>query len=82
MRSFQDTKATLFLIRCTMQVCTMVCGKIDIWKAHEAVDHGNQDVVDALTPRTLSSLTTLSQNLAPSVCSIQSPSTSFSPFRP
>src|SRR5579864_7910897 len=33
----------------------------------------------SLTPRALSSLITLSQNLAPSLCSIHSPSTSFSP---
>src|SRR6266536_2129270 len=26
LRSFQDTNARLFRIRCTMQVCTMVCG--------------------------------------------------------
>lgn len=30
LRSFHDTKAKLFLIRCTIQVCTMVCANTDL----------------------------------------------------
>jgi hypothetical protein len=45
-------------------------------KARETGVDRDQDVVDAAA---FSSLITLSQNLAPSACSIQSPSTLFSP---
>src|SRR5262249_17467859 len=30
LRSFHETKAKLFLIRCTMQVCTTVCGNTEV----------------------------------------------------
>ena len=43
-------------------------------KASQAVDHGDQDVLD---PRAFKSFITLSQNLAPSVVSIQRPRMSF-----
>src|SRR5262245_23635629 len=30
LRSFQDTNTKLLLIRCTIQVCTVVCGNTDV----------------------------------------------------
>src|SRR6516165_10451089 len=79
LRSFHDTKARLLRIRCTMQVCTTVCGNTDVIASGKPLSPSTTAMRMSLTPRALSSLTTLSQNLAPSVCSIHSPRTSFSP---
>ena len=75
MRSFQDTNARLLRIRCTMQVCTTVCGNTEVIASGKPFSPSTTAIRMSLTPRASSSLTTLSQNLAPSVCSIQSPST-------
>src|SRR6478672_1293197 len=75
LRSFRDTKARLLRIRWTMQVCTTVCGNTDVIASGKPLSPSTTAMRISLTPRALSSLTTLSQNLAPSVCSIQSPRT-------
>src|SRR6516165_2954534 len=62
-----------------MQVCTMACGNTEVIASGKPLSPSTTAMRMSLTPWALSSLTTLSQNLAPSVCSIQSPSTSFSP---
>jgi hypothetical protein len=50
LRSFHDTKARLLRMRCTMQVCTTVCGNTDVIAFREAlepINHRNENVVDA-----------------------------------
>src|SRR5215813_12491890 len=78
LRSFHETKAKLFLIRCTMQVCTTVCGNSEVIASGKPLKPSTTAIRMSLTPRAFSSLTTLSQNLAPCTCSIQRPSTLFS----
>lgn len=56
LRSFQDTKLSELRIRCTMQICPVVCGKT------APIASGKP-----FSPSITASI--LSQNLAPSVCS-------------
>ena len=62
-----------------MQVWTAACGNTVPIASGKPVSPSTTAIRMSPTPRVLSSFITLSQNLAPSVCSIHSPSTSFSP---
>src|ERR1700722_20291989 len=62
-----------------MHVCTTACGNTDVIASGKPLSPSTTAMRMSLTPRALSSLTTFSQNLAPSVCSIHGPRTSFSP---
>ncbi len=79
LRSFQETKAKELRIRCTMQVCTAVRGNTVPMASGKPVSPSTTAIRISCRPRAWSSFITLSQNLAPSVCSIHSPSTSLSP---
>src|SRR3954469_9219090 len=81
LRSFQETNARLLRIKCTMQVCTVACGNTEVIASGKPLSPSTTAIRISLRPRVLSSFITLSQNLAPSLCSIQSPSTSLSPIR-
>ena len=56
-----------------MQVCTTVCGKTALMASGKPFRPSTTAIRMSWAPRVLSSLTTRSQNLAPSVCSIQMP---------
>jgi hypothetical protein len=62
-----------------MQVCTVVSRKTVPIASGNPFSPSTTAIRTLPTPRVLSSFITLSQNLAPSVCSIHSPRTSFSP---
>ena len=74
-----DTKSSELRIRCTMQVCTMACGNTAVMASGKPLRPSTTATRMSAMPRFLSSFMTLSQNLAPSVCSIQIPRISFVP---
>ena len=59
-----------------MQVCTVVAGNATSMASERPLRPSTTAIRISATPRAFRSLNTLSQNLAPSVCSIQIPSTS------
>src|SRR3974377_2427157 len=61
----------LLRIRGTMQVCTMVCGNTEVIALGKPLSPSTTATRISSTP--LSSLTTLSQNFAPSACSNPEP---------
>lgn len=62
-----------------MQVWTWACGNT-VWIASgKPFSPSTTAIGTSCTPRFFSSFMTFSQNFAPSVCSTQMPSTSFSP---
>ena len=50
MRSFQDTNAKLFRIRCTMQVCTVVCGNTEAIASGKPLSPSTTAMRMSLTP--------------------------------
>ena len=62
-----------------MQVCTHACGKVASIASGKPFRPSTQLIKTSWTPRRLRSLSTASQNLAPSVSCHQIPRTSRSP---
>src|SRR5207237_7606403 len=62
-----------------MHSCTSVLGKTVSIASGKPFSPSTQAIKMSVTPRFLSSVTTCSQNLAPSVCAIHNPKTSFKP---
>ena len=69
----------LWRTRCTMQSCTCAFGKTVSMASGEPLRPSTQAMKMSQTPRFFSSVTTWSQNFAPSVCATHSPSTSLTP---
>lgn len=65
---------------CTMHSCTVVCGNTASIASGNPFSPSTQAMKMSCTPRLRSSVTTCSQNLAPSVWASHTPSTSFSPL--
>src|SRR6266403_3342209 len=62
-----------------MHSCTSVCGKTLSIASGNPFSPSTQAMKMSVTPRFFSSVTTCSQNLAPSVCAIHNPRTSLNP---
>ena len=78
-RSFHEHRLRPCRIRCTMQVCTWVSGKTLRIASGNPFRPSMTAIRMSCRPRLRSSFITRSQNLAPSFCSIHSPSTSLLP---
>src|ERR1700730_16853916 len=78
-RSFHDAKSMELRMRCTMQVCTIVCGKTALIASGKPFRPSTTAMRMSPTPRFFSSFMTRSQNLAPSEVSIHRPRKSFAP---
>ncbi|VUX46776.1 conserved hypothetical protein [Candidatus Defluviicoccus seviourii] len=72
LRSLYETKASEWRIRWTTQVCTWACGKTAVIASGKPFRPSTTAISTSSTPRLFSSFMTRSQNLAPSLCSIQS----------
>src|SRR5437867_7822893 len=64
-----------------MHSCTSVCGYSASMASGNPFSPSTQAMKISFTPRFFSSVSTCSQNLAPSCCATHSPSTSFCPSR-
>jgi len=68
-------------IRCTVQVCTVVCGQVASMASGNPVSPSRHTMSTSRTPRLRSSAHTPAQNFAPSVAWTQIPSTCLTPSR-
>ena len=81
LRSFQEAYRIELRIRWTTQVCTIACGQIEPTASGSPDSPSQQTISTSRMPRLRSSVSTPSQNRAPSLASIHMPSTRLRPSR-
>ena len=77
--SCHEQNSSELRIKCTMHVCTHACGNTAVIASGKPFSPSTTEIRMSSTPRLRSSFMTLSQNFAPSFCSIHIPRTSLQP---